>query len=256
MPKTTSFLTTILLLAIMVANCGSGQRSATLTRPTALALLKKKPELLAGMEKKVLVVQLPFLVSQAQASDDEIALKVPFALPNLDKLEAAGFHPDNSAYSSFLMGQFLIHAARDGLIFKPTKVERSVNWTEPGVYLYYSEIPHGDISWGYGPLGPGSVWAVIARPSYGAVTGVAQEGTSAVAQVQIVYVPTDAYRDIKKIVDETMKDMNRDPAMFSSLAGLSYCVTRCDFLKLPEATSATFSFQRYDDGWRVVGPAL
>ena len=250
MRKTTSFLLFVGLVAVSVTNCGSGQRSATLSRATALALLRKKPELLAHKEKKALVVQLPYWIRRASASDDELAARVPFALPDLNKLQEWGFDPDSGDYHMFVMGHFLIHAARAGLFFKQREVFRG-GPGDGGVLLAYAQIPHSDIEW-QTSYGYTFVYATIARPTFGEVTGIHQVEGSAAAEVQIVYVPTDAYRDLSKIAAETMKDLGRDPGAFSAAAGLAkLCGEGCDFLEKVPNSSATFSFAKYDDGWRV-----
>lgn len=242
------FLSCTLLVA---PNCGDGRKSKTLSRETALSLLKEKPELLKSSKSEKVVVQFPWGIRRARASEDEIAGRVPLELPNLSTLAEVGIIPGSSPFEDFLMGHFFIHAVKRGMFFR----QRSVMNNSGGVNVEYSEILHPDVNWSnryreedrvnYWEGYPIRVWLVGARGSFGQVTGIHQTGSDASADVEIVYTPTEGQQRMKEIAAETMKDLGLEPERFTELC-------KCHFLDIPGKYTRTYRFALYDDGWRVV----
>lgn len=235
---------------LVAANCGAGRKSKTLSRDTALSLLKEKPELLKGFTSQKIVVHLPLSIRRAKASEDEIAGRVPLELPNLNTLAQVGIVPHTSPFEDFMRGYFVIQAAKRSMFFKQKSVENH----DYAMRVEYSEIPHAGVYWepkldpqGYAYTGAYAGFAVnltTAQPSFGQVTGIRQEGTYAFVDVEITYTPTEAQRKMKEIADETMKELGLDPNRFVELC-------ECHFLEIPKST-AEYRFTLYDDGWRLV----
>lgn len=235
---------------VVAANCGDGRKSKTLSRETALSLLKEKPGLLRRFTSQKIVVQLPLSIRRARASEDEIAGRVPLELPNLNTLAEVGIVPHTSPFEDFMRGYFVIQAAERGLFFKQKRVENH----DYAMRVEYSEIPHPDVywepkldPWGHAFTGVYAGFAVnltTAQPSFGQVTGIRQEGTYAFVDVEIIYTPTEAQRKMKEIADETTKELGLDPNRFIELCD-------CHFLEIPKST-AEYRFTLYDDGWRLV----
>lgn len=240
------------LCSLATSSCGDSERSKTLSRQVALNLLNKNSaELLRGDQNKVRLIDSNFYhIGGAKANEGEVAGRVPVEFPSLDQLEKDGIGPQDYRYKFFVLGHFLMRLTKRGDFIKQARV----NNDQGGMWIEFTEIPHADVEWKYISRNRWgwepddySVLVTIAKPSFSEVTGIQQNGTDAVVDADITYVPTEAYQRIKDAAAETMKDLGRSPEMLGVLCG-----DQCPFLKISRKNSRQYRFSLYDDGWRVL----
>ncbi len=95
-----------------------------------------------------------------------------------------------------------------------------------------ASLPHFENIW--------QSWLVLtmAKPHISQVTGIKQEGTSAVGEAMVTYEPTP-------ILDALQKT----EALFAQGGPEKQCK---ELYSLPDPRTESFRFERYDDGWRLV----
>jgi hypothetical protein len=224
-------ISTCAVITALLCSCSDGTKSQTLSRETALKLLQDNPQVWKADANNDLSFIVPINERIGNQSQDGYQGQINRArMAFMQDLVKAGVITIRSQGPS-------PYPAADG----------------PGAtQTVIAAVTQPDVTTDNTPSysGAGTVRVMLTNTALKEVTGIQQEGTNAVAIVEVEKSPTAAYH---KIIGATVKEMALCRQVNMTMAALfEYCGEIPDV----KATTGTQSFQvafaRFDDGWRIV----
>jgi len=201
----------VLVLLSMAISCSSGRKAQKLDRETALAILKDSPSYLSpdGTVNIASVVMIPM-----KPPNPDWPAEAKRELAFYQKLQEVGWIKEEP--------QCVLPGIGAGL--------------DPVFHCY---APAGADAVSVNVAGRGTsqemnLHLITFRNSFGSVTGIEQEGTTAMAEVEEIASPTPVFQRFAPLIP-------------------SLPVCNCGYWPKtdPIKTIRRFRFARYDDGWRL-----
>lgn len=248
------FFPCVLILAIFFVDGCSGRTSKTLSRSVALGILKERE---AELLSSVTMTLMPFrglFIRYAIANEDELAGRVPLALalPNLDYLNQRRIEP-----WAWVLGHFYNRLVNEKFILRQESLE-NVPFkydSDPGLRIGYQVLPTEDVALVDGR----QIRVTILTPSFGKVTGVQQQETSAQVDAEIEFHETKTYTRLRELAQDTVKKFGLDLATYiqecpNHSLPLTSSNAICEVLQPNETRgprTRQYRMKLFDDGWRL-----
>jgi hypothetical protein len=234
-PRVTAVLITVFVAIASVAGCRTGRMSETLSRPTALELIRSVPQLWSG-EKLVYEesTHQEFFNDRVRFQRHQVMLSLNFRRA----LVRAGV----------LTGEKQQSVAGNPHGFFP----------DPGgILLTYSVVPQRDVAVGNSGAVAEFVQLTLAEPEISEIQGIQQDGTTATAIALLRMKPTDIYGRVSKCAQEVLNKECKEPDSdfgIMSPGASSPCNRWPSQEQVNKSEQRNFQFARFDDGWRIVTP--
>ncbi|HEX4963415.1 MAG TPA: hypothetical protein VF173_21475 [Thermoanaerobaculia bacterium] len=206
-----------LVLLAMVYLMVSGCSGGKLTREKALSLLKEKEkDLQESLPQQMVTMRTDIWIPEANIENQQQRLAIK------DFYEA-------------------LHL--EGLLTSPTTRPNKLVYDQ-GTDFFYFPVAGPDIE------ARQDAWlhAVVARGTFVEVTGLTGEGATCQADVRVELKPTETFRRMNRVY-EKLKTKLGDPFIQGWLGGALPTEE-----SLHSSRTMTVPLQKYDDGWRVMGP--
>jgi len=231
---------TVLLLLVLTSGCSS------LSRSTAENLIKARGEEILGQPIGI-DVDLHLSLDGVVANDDEINRRVPLDHSPLPK-------------GKYLPAKFVDLLEKAGvlrLVSINNHVTTSNSYLGSGhrsLILHYDCIPNEDIKkLDNGAYVYETAKLILVRPQLSNITGITQSDKSARVEADIKFVPTKMYTQVKKLLAQLE---SQEGASIEAHTGrvwfrtLRSEITQIDY-RIASVEKGSFSFAKYDDGWRL-----
>jgi len=230
----------VLLAAACFPSCSNAQGDK-LGRPTALRILQKS----GGLKNEITadantVVEWEEVWWGRGTSYDQHQLYAQGDLDFHNRLVEVGVlrkKPDQVNPCNSVPGSGEICEGRKFLDFNFAVIPSAdVRVTFPGQIMNSRSIEFGTV--------------VLARASDPKVTGITQEGTDAVVEIEFGYAPTSLYKNLLPLIQRALSicsvpELSSNPPQYCG-----HWPSEAEIRAKKE--SGSLNFRKYDDGWRIV----
>jgi hypothetical protein len=245
--------------------CGAGP----LTREQALRILRQhEAELLVNRYENLEFLREPWVLPVVQASADEVAGRVPLALPPIAAhMRGMNQTPELNAYQEDLSHQYASGVFFQALVeehvvtlagVKNISVNLGPGMTPPTVgatQVAYTSSSSAPIRFSWEQHDPYHRSAVVnpIEAHFTAITGIAGQGDTREVDASIESVISPELRRLQQIARRVLQQQHRDeqPYVYTCHGRTDDYLCVVLGFKAPQTRVRSYRFQLYDDGWRL-----